>query len=348
MPKKIVFCADGTWNHPQDSTGLAAKNTNVVKLYHLAQQSPTQTTLYDDGVGADDLKLLGGAFAVGLFHKVKDGYRQIAANYSPGDTLYLFGFSRGAYTARSLAGMISHCGLPTRGDPKDAADKAFDYYENILLRGQLKQTLDPFAMDSPQIAMQGMWDTVGALGISGPLLGIKDPAVYGFLDTDLHDDTASAYHALAIDERRGEFRPTLWTRSGRPDQILKQVWFTGVHSEVGGGSAEVGLSNITLSWMLKMAASRGMELTPAAAEYLTVDPKHALDTIKDSWSLLWAFPVRRSIPDGSTIANSVAIRVAEEASYRPPMLRVDAGGALAMGYSIESVVAEPGQAAVAP
>jgi uncharacterized protein (DUF2235 family) len=337
MPKKIVFCADGTWNHPQDPTGLAAKNTNVVKLYHLAQQSPTQSTLYDDGVGADNLKVLGGAFAVGLFNKVKQGYKQIAANYQKGDRLYLFGFSRGAYTARSLAGMITLCGLPTQGDPGDAADKAFDYYQGVLLRNELKKTLDPFAMDIPTIAMQGMWDTVGALGITGPLLGIKDPAVYGFLDTNMHDNTEAAYHALAIDERRAEFKPTLWTLSGAPGQVLNQVWFTGVHSEVGGGSDEVGLSDITLSWMLRNAKACGMELTATADTFSSIDPKHALDTMKDSWNLLWAFPIRRSIPANANIASSVAIRLAEEPTYRPPNLKLDPTGKLDPGYSQENV-----------
>jgi hypothetical protein len=186
-----------------------------------------------------------------------------------------------------------------------------------------------------------MWDTVGSLGFTGSLAGIKDPIVYGFLDTDLHTNTEAAFHALAIDERREEFKPTLWTATSAPSQVLQQIWFTGVHSEVGGGSEEVGLSDITLSWMLKKAEACGIELTAAADAYRVMDPKHALDAMKDSWSPLWAFPVHRSIPPHSTLANSVALRLEEDLTYRPKNLSFDSAGTLDATYAIEPVVAPP-------
>lgn len=343
MPKKIIFCADGTWNHPHQPAGVDPKDTNVFKIFNLVQQSSDQSTIYDDGVGADGLPLehlVGGAFGVGLFDKIKQGYGQIAKNYQKGDAIYLFGFSRGAYTARAIAGMLTVCGLPTVNPPADIADRAFHAYFDRDDRPASLAALAPFGMETPRIAMQGMWDTVGALGITGPLFGISDPLVYGFIDTDLHENTDAAFHALAIDERRAEFKETLWEPTGRPDQILEQVWFAGVHSEVGGGSDEIGLSDITLSWMLRNAERMGLALTPAASQYHNIDPKHALDQMKDSWSLLWAFPRRRQIPAGATVANSVKIRLQHDDSYRPSNL-VANGPVLDPGYQIENIVADP-------
>lgn len=285
---------------------------------------------------------------MGLFGKVKQGYAQLAAVYQPGDRLYFFGFSRGAFTARALAGMVSIFGLPSKlpaGDPnetsKEVAEKAFAAYQNVLLRDELKKQLVPFAPEVPTIAMQGIFDTVGSLGITGALFGVKDPLLYGFLDTDLYPNTEAAYHALAIDERRMEFKPTLWHSTVAPNQFLLQVWFTGVHSEIGGGSNETGLSDITLGWMLKNAESRGLALTPAADQYRAVDPGSALIPMKDSWSILWAFPERRTIPANATIANSTVIRLDNDATYRPSNLNLNPDGTLNANYTVETVIAEP-------
>lgn len=345
MSKNIIFCSDGTWQHQNEPK--ASQDTNIAKLPALIDQT-TQVVIYEDGVGVEFPEVLGGALGVGLFGKVKQGYAQLAAVYQPGDRLWFFGFSRGAFTARALAGMVSILGLPTKlpsGDPKETseevAEKAFAAYQTVLLRDELKKALVPFAPEIPAIAMQGMFDTVGSLGITGALFGIKDPLLYGFLDTNLHPNTETAYHSLAIDERRLEFKPTLWHSTVAPHQVLVQVWFTGVHSEIGGGTEEIGLSNITLGWMLKNAEARGLALTPAADQYRTVDPGSALIPMKDSWSILWAFPERRAIPDHSTIANSTAIRLADDATYRPSNLRLDADGTLNAEYTIESVIAKP-------
>jgi len=341
MPKKIVYCADGTWKHPGDPTTENNGDTNIVKIKMLAEDSPDQKVIYDNGIGVSFPEVLGGAFGVGIFGKIKQGYKQIADVYQKGDRIFLFGFSRGAYISRCLAGLLSTIGLPTQGDTHDAMEKAFGAYQLVAARDDLVKKLEPFAMDIPRIAMQGMFDTVGSLGITGSLFGLKDPAVYGFLDTDLHDNTEAAYHALAIDERRGEFKPTMWVSSGAAGQVLKQVWFTGVHSEVGGGSDEVGISNIALSWMLKNAEGCGLKLTQDADKFRAIEPKNALDAMKDSWNPGWAFPVRRSIPDGATIANSVAIRIEEDLTYRPKNLKIDASGKLDPGYPIEPVLAAP-------
>src|ERR1700753_304930 len=117
MPKNIIFCADGTWKHPSSPAMVSGADTNVYKFYKCLAITANQVAFYDDGVGSDGLpieKLLGGAFGDGLFHKIKDGYTAVAHVYEAGDAVSIFGFSRGAYTARSLAGMISACGLPTQ------------------------------------------------------------------------------------------------------------------------------------------------------------------------------------------------------------------------------------------
>ena len=343
MPKNIVFCADGTWDHPNSTAGPSPNDTNVYKLFKSLSTSATQVPYYDDGVGVTPLPIehfVGGAFGAGLYQKITDAYTKIAHAYEQDDRLFIFGFSRGAYTARSLAGMIAIAGLPTANFSQAVVDTAFQAYRDKDDRAALLASLSGSNMYNAKITMVGVWDTVGALGIPA-IFGANDEILYGFLDTGLHPDVHSAYHAVAIDERRVEFKPTLWTGPTAPDQIVEQVWFAGVHCDVGGSYPETGLSDITLSWMLNNAISQGVEVDPAsAAKYTGIDPKNSLDKIHESWNLLWTFPVRRSVPADATIANSVDIRVAGEIGYHPPNLHYDAAGKLT-GYSTETVVTVP-------
>jgi uncharacterized protein (DUF2235 family) len=341
MSKNIIFCADGTWDKPQNAT-------NVYKLYKAMATSATQVPYYDDGVGATGLPiehLVGGAFGAGLFQKVKDGYSKIAQVYDAGDQIFIFGFSRGAYTARSIAGMIAICGLPTKNFSQQLVDTAFSAYRDKDDRQKLLASLGPEALFDAKIKMVGVWDTVGSLGIPGAVFGIPDP-LYGFLDTGLHPDVLNAYQALAIDEKRREFPPTLWTSAPAPGQVMEQVWFAGVHCDVGGSYPETGLSNITLSWMLSKASGLGVEVDPAAAQMylpLPVDPKQAIDTIHESWNLLWGFPQHRSIAANATVGNSVGVRLAHVSGYHPSNLSLT-NGQPANTYLTESVVAMPGAA----
>jgi uncharacterized protein (DUF2235 family) len=341
MGKRIIHCSDGTW----DNSG---KNTNVYKLFKAALTDANQVPYYDDGVGSDGQpieKLAGGAFGAGLFQKIKDGYTKIAQTYEQGDEVFLFGFSRGAYTARCIAGMIAVCGLPTANFTNDVVETAFQAYRNkdqrAAILAQLNKTCNLF---NAQLTMVGVWDTVGSLGIPAIFGGVS-PLIYGFLDTSLHPNVLHAYHALAIDERRAEFPATLWTTSA-PGQTLEQVWFCGVHCDVGGSYPDdpdgTALSDLTLAWMMTKAAALGVEFDLAVlAKYtLLMDPKHALDTKHESWSLLWAFPRHRTIDPESTISNSVALRCAHDSSYRPANLTI-AGSALAPAYQQVSVVSQP-------
>ena len=264
MPKNLVFCADGTWDDPNT-------NSNVCQLYTALENLPgVQVPMYDSGVGSDGTpvdKLLGGAVGAGLFQKIKDGYSAISAQYESGDQIFIFGFSRGAYTARSLAGMIAICGLPTvnQQDPQ-CLDMAFEAYRNAAQRDVLLDTLNTdYKMDNATIQLLGVWDTVGSLGIPA-LFGSIDVIQYGFLSTTLHEDVQTAVQALSIDEQRMQFQPAVFGPSTYPEQTLVQVWFSGVHCDVGGGYSPdqngASLSNIPLLWMASYAKAAGLQFTP--------------------------------------------------------------------------------------
>jgi uncharacterized protein (DUF2235 family) len=340
MSKRIVLCTDGTWDN-------TANDTNVYKVSKALTTTASQVGYYDDGVGSDGTpieKLVGGAFGAGLFQKIKDGYTQAAHLYEQDDQIFLFGFSRGAYTARSIAGMIAICGLPTANFDANMVNIAFQAYRNPDQRATLlAQLYQNYEMYNAKIAMVGVWDTVGSLGIPA-IFGGVDHLLYGFLDTSLHPDVLNAYQAVAVDERRAEFPPTLWTSQPVNGQTLEQVWFTGVHSDVGGGYADdsstgTALSDITLSWIMSKAWALGLETDPSFQEqYGSLAAESALDSRHESWNVLWGFPHSRSIADNSSLANSVVIRYQNESSYRPGNLKFS-DGAPAAGYTIVPVVA---------
>jgi uncharacterized protein (DUF2235 family) len=343
MKKRIVFCADGTWDNVNSGT-------NVYKLFKALPLRADQISFYDDGVGAAGQpiwKLLGGAFGTGLWQKIKDGYTKIAHVYEEGDDLFIFGFSRGAFTARSLAGMIAVCGLPTLDFTDALVDAAFSAYRerDTARRQAMLAELADAKLFNAQIAMVGVWDTVGSLGIPAIFGGI-DGLLYGFLDTSLHPDVLHAYHALSIDERRREFPATLWTPPFTASQTVEQVWFAGVHGDVGGGdsgdgSGTTALSDVALGWMMAKAASLGVEFDPStAAQYkIPLGPKAALDTLHSSWTIAWGFPESRQIANDSTVANSVVIRLQNDASYRPQNLTL-VNGALAPQYATAEIVGQ--------
>lgn len=335
--KNIVCCTDGTWDS-------SASLTNVYKIFKACRTTATQVPYYDDGVGADGNpieRLVGGAFGAGLRQKIKEGYSKIAHAYDVDDAIFLFGFSRGAFTARSLAGMIAVAGLPTKNFDKALVEAAFQAYRNKDQRDQILAELQAnYSMYNAKITMIGVWDTVGSLGIPAIFGGIS-PLLYGFLDTSLHEDVLNAFHALAVDERRAEFPPTLWAAKANPQQTLEQTWFSGVHCDVGGGYPDHGLSDITFSWMLSKAVPLGLQIDPVvAAQYDSLDGKHSLDQLHDSCAVTWGFPRTRQIAETSLLSNSVQIRCSHDPSYRPSNLLFE-GTQLAGSYVFVNVVANP-------
>jgi uncharacterized protein (DUF2235 family) len=319
MSKRIVLCADGTWNTPHGPAEMP-NDTNVRKLFLLLNDNDAQLKYYDSGVGTDGTPFehfFGGTMGDGLFQKAQDGYAFLAYVWDPGDEIYLFGFSRGAYTARSLGGMIAGFGVPTRNLDNQTVRSIFNAYRTTgpATRAAMKaQLAQQYAMTDVNLRMVGVWDTVGALGIPGQLFSDFDQAKYGFLDTTLSSKVQSAYHAISLDERRAPFMPTLWTNAdGSPranDAQVTQVWFPGVHCDVGGSYAEEELSNITLRWMIDNATACGLEFdeTAIAAEF-GAGPFQPLGQQHESWQLVpWGLPKSRTAPANAVLANTVVIR----------------------------------------
>jgi uncharacterized protein (DUF2235 family) len=285
MSKRLIVCADGTWNK-RDRTE-DHRNTNVAKLCDAIVQIDThgvrQYVKYQKGVGTGPWydKILGGVTGAGLSQNIRECYTWIVDNYEPGDELFLFGFSRGAFTARSLVGFIRNCGI-LRPEHRGHVSKAYEFYRDRdpgkHPRTQVAQIFrDTYARpDKPIIKCLGVWDTVGSLGIptTGPI-GTLSRRLFGFHDMKLSSWVQNAFHAVAIDELRKPFRPTLWelTDQDRAESIalgqrIEQVWFAGVHSNVGGGYPNAELSDLALRWMLDRASACGLGLAPEAAEYV--------------------------------------------------------------------------------
>jgi uncharacterized protein (DUF2235 family) len=254
--KRLIVCCDGTWNDADS----AAEFTNVVRIARAIKPNDTrsnpaipQIVYYHSGVGTSDAldRVVGGAVGLGLSRNVRDAYAFLAANYCEGDEIFLFGFSRGAYTARSVAGLIGWVGLIHKADMDDFAL----LWEGYRLRAHPGQpdVRNHFQERYVEVSIKcvAVWDTVGALGIPGHL-GDMFTQFYQFQDTNLGPHIENAFHALALDEHREDFLPTLWSKlpNAPGNQRLEQVWFPGAHSNVGGGYAEHGLSDIALAWMV--------------------------------------------------------------------------------------------------
>lgn len=302
-------------------------NSNVYRLYKALSVTSDQVAYYDDGVGADASgmdRLMQGAFGQNLIQKILDAYTKIAHVYLPGDEIYLFGFSRGAYTARSLGGMIANCGLPSGSFTDDCVTQAFAAYRDPVNRASILASLAPCGLADATIRMIGVWDTVGSLGIPA-IFGNIDQKQFGFLDTGLHPDVKNAYHCLAIDEVRAQFPPTLWTSDPAPGQTIEQVWFSGCHCDIGGGNPAAGgvddttrLSDISMGYMVSKAQALGLTFDPvAAAQYGALPAKYALDAIHESWAPQAGPQHWRTIAPGSKVANSVAIRAQYALTYAP-------------------------------
>jgi uncharacterized protein (DUF2235 family) len=339
MSKRIVFCADGTWQDPLN-------DTNVYRLYKALTVSADQVTFYDDGIGADSTglnRLLDGAFGQGILQKIQDGYTMISHVYEQGDQVFLFGFSRGAYTARSLAGMIATCGLPTGSFNNDCVAQVFNAYRNPANRAAILAGL-ACGLEPATIQMVGVWDTVGSLGIPAIFGGI-DMKDYEFLDTNLHPCIKNAYQALALDEKRAQFPATLWNSPPSAGQTIEQVWFSGCHGDVGGGTPSTGgvdgttrLCDITFGWMLSKAQSLGLSLDPTVLSQLNQFPAQvALDKLNETWAAVDGPPKARPVLANASISNSVIVRLQYALDYAPGNLTVE-NRALASGYLPVNIV----------
>ena len=265
--KRLILCCDGTWNSADQIQNGHPSPTNVFRIaYRTARRDAgiPQIVYYGQGVGTGNSldRITGGAFGKGVDDNIFNAYRFLIANYEPDDEIFLFGFSRGAFTARSIAGMIRKCGILCQehilqyvnavalyqNNENPNEDRPSDFRRRYSVNGE---------RDTP-IRFIGVWDTVGALGI--PLRGMRwlTRGKYQFHDTELSRSVRHACHALAIDERRSPFKPTLWQFKPKKNQTVEQVWFPGVHTNIGGGYPDRSLSDITLEWMIGKSKSAGL------------------------------------------------------------------------------------------
>jgi uncharacterized protein (DUF2235 family) len=350
--KRLVVCCDGTWNRPDHVDRGVAAPTNVAKvglaLSDLDDVGNRQLLHYQAGVGTRrHERLLGGGLGVGLSRNVCECYRFLVENYEAGDELYFFGFSRGAFTARSTVGLVRNAGI-LRPEHRNRIDEAYALYRNPdrdSEPGGIAAELFRRSYSHADVFVDfvGVWDTVGALGI--PIDGFRPPLLsrlWTFHDTKLSRYVRHAYHAIAIDERRRPFRPTLWEQQdGAEDQTLEQVWFAGVHCDIGGGYGDPSLSEIALLWMVEKATECGLAFkaghfdarTPGsdpqqrrAGIVVAPDPCGDLhDSRTRFYRLLPAYDRRLAGDhgkdvDGGSLASSARTRHDEDAGYRPPGL----------------------------
>ncbi|MGH8183158.1 MAG: DUF2235 domain-containing protein [Rhodanobacteraceae bacterium] len=347
MPRRQIVLFDGTWNR-------AKTHTNVERIWKLIAAADAggceQVCKYIAGVGVQPgiEHLLGGAFGLGFSGNIKQGYQWLASTWRDGDEIWLFGFSRGAYTARSLGGLIRKCGLlkpEADGNVTSAyVDNAYALYRNGLHPDDPNMRAFREA-HSREVSIRfiGVWDTVGALGI--PCVASWFPFArshYAFHDTDLSRIVQYAYQALALDEHRADFKPAKWTRpkqslapgesptAWKPQQIeVEQRWFVGAHSDVGGGEKTDGaghspdtLPEITLAWMQAKAACAGLafnsDYVPAAGAELDV-PNPSYKQFMYGFYKVFKRPYQRVIGGGinETIDPSVWMKWLAQSSYRP-------------------------------
>jgi uncharacterized protein (DUF2235 family) len=269
--KRIVICADGTWNHRDQVEERTGKRrpTNVTKIARAvlprSLDGTDQIVCYHDGLGTSGPldRVTGGAFGRGIENNVRVLYRFIVYNFEPGDQLFFFGFSRGAFTVRTLAGFMFKVGLVEKDDDYYVPD-IYRCYEDNADPGSA-QWIEAFhnvhgTRPCPENIFVGVWDTVGALGAPGVLGQLINPNKYKYHDVSLNPTIRHAYHALAIDEQRKAFAPSLWERPIDWPGTLEQAWFSGVHTNVGGSCSPDGLANEALHWIAEKAESLGLAL----------------------------------------------------------------------------------------
>lgn len=335
----LVLCCDGTWSTlPREGAGSAA-TTNVAKLYAcLDADSEQQTAYYHPGLGTSGgpiSRITAGAFGRGLSNSIMSAYLWLAENYREADDIVLFGYSRGAYTVRSLAGMLRYCGLLKFSEESHAerwSRVRIAYRRGYRGRAESREAWAGedyqfhLTEDEPvRIRFMGAWDTVGALGIPNnlALLNLFDtPFGWAFHDTSLGPHVKTARHALALDERRASFTPTLWRDVF--DRDVKQIWFIGGHADVGGGAFDARLSNIALRWMIDEANRNGVGFSAEKCAQLEVDPNGAVtDSVRGVFRRLRTRP--RAIPilvdESPNVHRSVFERMRSGSSdklpYRP-------------------------------
>ena len=321
--KRIIICADGTWNERDQVDKKTKKRhpTNVVKVARAIRSRDKngvdQIVYYHDGVGTSGGldKWTGGVLGEGIEDNVRSLYRSVLYNYESGDELFLFGFSRGAFTVRTLLGFMNLVGMVQKDD---------DYYIPEIY-GCYQHGQGPGSPEwikafhnvkdtgpCPPIKFIGVWDTVGSLGPPGILGQVVNRNKYQYHDVGLNLHIENAYHALAIDERRKPFAPSIWKRANGFTGKLEQAWFPGVHSNVGGSCTPDGLANEALHWMVEKAEGLGLEFDGVFLAHYTPCFN---STLQDSMSAMYKVmgehirPIGVEAPDSEMVHQSALDRL---------------------------------------
>jgi uncharacterized protein (DUF2235 family) len=310
--KNIILCLDGTGNE-------YGKNiTNVVETYILSQKTDNQIVYYDPGIGTggylydENTGKLRAAYdkatGTGVHKNVEQAYLYLMEKYRAGDRVYIFGFSRGAFSARSLAGMLYKIGLlPNEHD--NQLEYASKYYMDKKYHNIIADYRENFCRPCP-VHFVGVWDTVDSTILTE---GAK------FSDAKLNPEVKYAYHAISIDERRKDFPIKLWDEKNlSPGQTMEQVWFAGVHSNVGGWYENRDLSSIALVWMIEKAKAAGLKID--ANKFAKIKAQqNPVGKIHESYEKFWKFrgDRPRKIPIKAHVHQSVSTRKNSVAAYNP-------------------------------
>jgi uncharacterized protein (DUF2235 family) len=348
MSRNLVVCCDGTANK------FGAENTSVVRIVEvLKRDDPDQLVFYDPGVGTlpgdlirDKIRnAIDLAFATGLARNVEDAYVWLMENWRPDDRIYIFGFSRGAYTARVIAAMLHHIGLLPSGSENlipyalrllrsarksDDSQKVGDQFRRTFARA----TGDPERRVRTHFI--GVWDTVSSVG------WFWDPVKYRYSATN--PSAQIIRHAVAVDERRAFFRQNrMFKPKENPAQDLEQLWFAGVHSDVGGGYSDTTLWRCSFDWMIAAADKAGLaiddaKLAKVAPPLVDPDPWNGKqhESLKKWWILAEFFPKlhwngtanevhfnlfrTRKLKEGELLHSSTLKRIRGNANYKPKNL----------------------------
>ncbi len=264
MSKNIVIFSDGTGQE-----GGKKENTNVYKLFNMVEdRTLEQVAFYDRGLGTGWRKISGNVAGMGISKNIQECYEFIFENFQAGDQIYLFGFSRGAATIRSLSGFIDMFGILPKSRP-ELIKRAWDIYKDKNDERRKEKAADFIERHHTmwtRIRFLGVWDTVAALGLPGKFMDVVLDNLprfqHKFHNFRLSPSVENACQALAIDDERKIFHPLIWDPDKLDYQTIKQVWFCGVHTDVGGGYEDQGLSDIALEWMIQQAVGFGLKIYP--------------------------------------------------------------------------------------
>lgn len=340
MPKNIVIFSDGTGQE-----GGNGPSTNIYKLFNMVEdRTSDQVSFYDRGLGTGWRKLSGNVGGSGISDNIIECYTFIFENFEAGDDIFLFGFSRGAATVRSLSSFIHYFGILPKSRP-ELIEKAYDIYkiENESKRvAAAAEFVKRHHTIWTKVKLIGCFDTVAALGLPIKSISVMTNKLPGFKNKfqnfTLSKSIVNAYQALAIDDERETFHPLLWDAEAEPDQTIRQVWFCGMHTDVGGGYPGSDLSDIPLKWMRDKALKHGLRLYQRQRITINGNPNGTMhDSRGKGWTKLYQQKPRywdtsrtdQPIVHRSVLERRLNVQNKDSSAYEPWILNSD------LDYQIE-------------